>query len=338
MKQFTMLFMLSFFGLALFGCQEKSSRSATNNSSLSPYCQQYPTASGCPGYNGNTTSGTGTNCSLYPTAYGCPGNTGSTSGGTTSTSFCQQNPYADGCNGSTTGATTSGSTTGGTTNPYQPVSSTPYNPNWGNKYPGGVPQGSCSTPYGPSGPANPYEVRKATMTIVGKSWYNPSSAEAPNYKNTSSLLKSVTGSKTFFMTDSMLKLRFKPKPEPEPSSSDPICFGRVSGSPIAGYTKLNFTAKVVGVRGDNSTGEEPLGTFNIGVNNCSTAIDLSSYRAQYPKGLYLVVSSVKGNKAFFPNNYNSSGFRDVNSYVDIRTSECWSMDLEVAADGTKTFD
>jgi hypothetical protein len=176
------------------------------------------------------------------------------------------------------------------------------------------------------------------MTIVGKTWYNPADSVASQYMNTSSSLRSVQGARQLFSTDSVLKVRFKAIQQPESSSSSPYCYGRSTGASIAGYTKLQFSVTLVGVRANGSTETEPLGTFNIDVNSCTTAIDLSSYASTYPGGIYVRVESVRGNQAYFPSNYDYAGFRDVNSFSDIRSQDCWVLDIEVAADGTKTFD
>jgi hypothetical protein len=319
MKHLSLLLLFSSF--LLVGCQEskkKSSSSSSNN-----YCVQYPQAWGCAGQTGGTTGGANCNppqfgqtqCPNYCQIFNCGGTTGTT--------------------GTTTG-TTSGGTTGGT-NPYTNIGSSAL-PNWPGKYPGGQPTGSCSSPYTPSGLTGAYDTRQATMTIVGKSWYNPSSPEAPSYMNTSSRLRSVNEAKILLSTDSFLKVRFKVRPQPESSSSSPYCYNRQPGSPVAGYTKLQFNVRLVGQRANGTIDYEPLGTHTIGVNSCTPGIDLSYYKGIYPQGLYLIVENVKGNTAFFPNNYESFGFRDVNQFVDVPTKDCWSLDVEVAADGTKTFD
>lgn len=260
-------------------------------------------------------------CAQYPYAAGC-----------TTTNPCIANPYALGCQGNTTGSTTGG------TNPYTQIPSTPVSANWGVKYPGGVPQGSCSTPYAPMGLPNPYDTRKATMTIVGGSWYNPASSQASGYLNTSSLLKSVSGAQTLFSSDSLLKVRFKPLPQPESANSSTVCAGRVFGNSIAGYTKLMYSVRLIGRRADGTRGEEPVGTFTTGVNACSEGIDLSSFAAMYPGGIHLIVENVMGNQAYYPSDYQYKGFEAVNSFVIVRPQECWALDVEVAADGTKTFD
>lgn len=325
MKNMPILFMFVLMSLISMGCQEKSKKSSSLN------CQATPYASGCNPY-GTTTAGTvggttgGQNCTYGNNNFtmpGCPG-------------YCQTNPTHPYCGGST--GTTTGTTTGGT-NPYTNYPSNSVTPNWGVKYPGGVPGGSCASAYSPTGVSyTPYETRKATMTIVGKTWYNPADPVAPNYTNTTSLLRSVNGSRQLFETDSVLKVRFKVVPQPESSSSSPYCYGRQFGSSIAGYTKLSYNVQLVGRRADNTTETEPVGTFTTGVNSCSQAIDLSPYVSQYPNGIYLIVQAVKGNQAYYPANYDFFGFRDVDSFSDIRTQDCWVLDVEVAADGTKTFD
>jgi hypothetical protein len=52
----------------------------------------------------------------------------------------------------------------------------------------------------------------------------------------------------------------------------------------------------------------------------------------------VVVQAVKGNQGFFPNDYDFNGFKNVNQFVDIRSQDCWVLDVEISADGTKTFD
>lgn len=329
MKQLSLIFFCSL--LFLVSCvQEKSKKSSSTD--ISAYCYQgsnYYTMVGCPGYAGGTTAGTTTGNTQacytgnnYYTMPGCPG-------------YCQNNPTGSGCSGTTTGGTTGGSTT----NPYTNYPSTGVTPNWGMKYPGGVPSGSCSAPYTPSGVSyTPYDTRKATMTIVGKTWYNPTDSVASSYMNTSSLLRSVNGAKQLFETDSFLKVRFKVQPQPEASNASPYCYGRQSGASIAGYTKLQFNVQLMGTKANGAVQYEPIGTYTIGVNNCTPAIDLSSYASQYPGGIYLIVQSVKGNQAYFPADYDYQGFKNVASYADIRSQDCWVLDVEVAADGTKTFD
>lgn len=329
------LLCLTLLSLLIAGCSEKKSEKSSNTSSSSNnLCEggSYYTSPGCGGY-----------CLANPTASGCSGVTGGTSGGGSTAScnppaanqqsvcanFCLYYPQANGCvNGVNCVYSPTASGCGG--------SSTPVNPNWGVHYPGGVPSGTCSPTYS-VGSSSLYETRKGTVTIVGGSWYNPSASEASNYLNTSSLLKSVSGSKTFFLTDSLLKIRFKVKPQPDAAQSSTMCYGRnMPASTIPGYTKLQFSVKLVGQRADNSWGEEPLGSFVVGVNSCSDGIDLSGYKSMYAKGVYVVVSDVKANQNCWWD--SSTGFTSCNAFKSVRTFDCWQMDFEVAADGTKSFD
>lgn len=317
MKFISLLFFI-FSVISLTACQEKSTNKTSSNTNALCIGTGYYTVPGCPGY-------VNPNNSCIGAAYyqpGCPGHTGGTTSG-----------------GTATGGSTSGGTTG-STNPYTSVPSNSVTPNWGVKYPGGIPSGSCSDSYEPSGiNFTPYETRKATMTIVGQTWYSPyPSTIAGNYMNTSSLLKNVTGARQLFSTDSTLKVRFKVIQQPESTSSSPYCYGRMPGASIAGYTKLQFNVQLRGVRANGVQVTEPIGTYTVGVNSCTPAIDLSSYASTYPGGIYLIVDSVKGNQGYFPANYDDFGFRDVDSFVDIRSMDCWVLDVEVAADGTKTFD
>lgn len=357
MKYMPLFLMFSL--LFLTACQEKVTTKYVNGN---PYNTNggYTTS-------GGTTGSTNNNCyqgNNYYYLQGCPG-------------FCQYNPTHSTC--STSGTTTGGST-GSTTNPlcYQgnnyyylqgcpgfcqyypthasctsgggtvtpPTNSCPTCPTsnlggWTGKYPGGVPGGSCTTAYTPAGVSyTPYETRKASMTIVGKTWYNPADPAAPNYMNTSAILKSVANARSFFSTDAVLKVRFKVRPQPESSNASPYCYGRQSGSSIAGYHKLQFNVVLVGVKSNGQVETEPVpgSPFTIGVNSCTPAIDLSSYASAYPGGIYLRVESVRGNQLYIPNNYEQYGFRDMTGFTDIRSQDCWSLDVEVAADGTKTFD
>lgn len=352
---------MMFFSLILAGCQEKStSRKSSSSNALNCSGNNYYTLPGCVGYcqynptSTSCTTGNNLSCSgqAYWTTPGCAG-------------FCQYNPSAQACGGSggTTGTTTGGSTTGGTTgtvnncaiSPYSfacycqtypfgtgcPTGTTSLNPNWGVMYPptGSAPDnsGSTCTSYNPSGVTQAYEVRKGTVTVVGGQWYNPTAAS--QLYNTTSSLKSVASAKAFFQTDSMLKVRFKVKPQPHSANTTNTCFGRTTGqSYIAGYYKLKFNVTLVGVRSDNTTGEEFLGVIEGNVNSCTTGIDLSNYVGMYPNGVYLKITDVQSNQGTWPSNYSTYGFRDGNTWKTVRTSDCWTLDVEVAADGTKTFD
>lgn len=317
------LFLLTSLAFLSISCVEKT-KTKTVNTNNNPYgscTQQNWYFPGCPGY-----------CQMYPTSQGCSGTTGGTNGSTTS--------------GGTTGTTNNGGVNGGTTgtgatNPYPNYSSNPIYQNWGVQYPGGEPAENCTAAYAPSGVNyTVYETRKATMAIAGKTFYSPASGIANQYTNTSSILKSVNQAKTLFVTDSMLKVRFKPRPQPQNNASDHYCYipSYTNTSQIAGYWKLQYNVQLVGFKADGSTAQEPLGIFTTTVNTCTQAIDLSPYVSMYPNGLYLIVQSVKGNQAVWPNDYAQFGFKNSNAFMDIRSNDCWVLDVEVAADGTKTFD
>jgi hypothetical protein len=353
MKHYSSIFLLSLFSLILMGCQQKSSK-PSNSSSTNPVCvgSSY-FLPGCPGHTGGTTGGTvtcnppqygQTQCQNYCQYFNCNtttgGSTGGNSGGVncnpsmgpvhnTCPNYCQINPSASGClpNGTNCNSNPSASGCPGSSGSID-------GNNYGSNYPQGVPANSCSTPYA-SG-SNSYDTRKGTMTIVGGSWYNPADPSAPNYLNTSSMLKSVSEAKLFFMTDSVVKVRFKVRPMPESTSN--ACYGRTTGSTIPGYTKLKFNVLVKGVNSNNTlTGEDYVGTYETGVNACTQGLDLSYYKAKYPNGFVVLVSSVQGNQGCSNYDYNN-GFKNCNVWKNIRTIDCWSLDMEVAADGTKTFD
>jgi len=350
------------FTLTLAACQEKTVTKNSNSSNPYSNCsgQGYWTSPGCPGF-----------CQNNPAGYGCAGSTtagstttggtttggtttsGSTTGGTTGTSsggnciapvlpncpnYCSVYPGAYGCLANGTNCNLTPSASG------CPGSSTTVNPNWGVQYPGGVPQGSCSEPTIPEGMESAFNTRKGTITLAGLTTgsilYSPFAPEAPNYLNTSPMLKSVAQAKVFYMTDSTLKVRFKVKPQPEAAQTDTMCYGRnMPGSTIPGYTKLQYFVKVYGVNTSNAvTFLDTKGPFTTGVNSCSSAVDLSQYINQNPGqvGLVVAVDQVKANQNCWWS--ATTGFSGCNMYKNVRSFDCWAMDIEVAADGTKTFD
>lgn len=316
-----LLMALSF---VLVGCDNIGSKKTTSSASNALNCAQYPYSYGCQptttgGYStgGGTTgtSTTGPNCSVAPIDKTCP-------------QYCQIYPGAYGCLPNGTNCNANPSATG------CPGSSTTTDPSYGSLYgASGPPSGSCSEPY--SSASGAYNTRKATMTVVGGSWYNPAT---PPYYNTSSMLTSVSSAKTFFMTDSMVKVRFKVKPQPESAGTNDACYGRNKGSSIPGYTKLKFNVLVRGVNSDGSlTTDDYVGQVEAGVNSCTPALDLSSFKAKYPNGIVVLVSSVLSNQKCSSYNW-TDGFKNCTTMGPVRTIDCWSLDMEVAADGTKTFD
>ncbi len=361
-KRFLFILMM-FFSLILAGCQEKStSRKSSSSNALNCSGNNYYTLPGCVGYcqyNPTSTSCTaGNNPSCSGQAYwqtpGCAG-------------YCQYNPSAQACGGSggTTGTTTGGSTTGGTTGTVNNCLVSPYSfqcycqtfpmgtgcagtgvgvlpsPGWGNKYHISPPDSSSSTcgTYNPSGVTQAYETRKGTITVGGGQWYNPAQPSNLVPSTNSSTLRTASAAKTFLITDSMLKIRFKVRPEPETQNTgDNICDrSDAPQSWLPGYHKLKFNVSLVGTRSNNTTTEEALGIITTSVNSCSNSIDLSNYAGMYPNGMYLKITNVMANKGCSSWNWQS-GFSACNNWVTVRTSECWTTDIEVAADGTKTFD
>lgn len=351
------------FTLFLASCQQKTSSKKSSSSNPSTSCngQAYWTTPGCGGF-----------CQYNPTNAYC-GNgttTGTTSGGTTGTStggtigtgacavnpgaaycsstYCSVSPRPYGClaNGTNCFLYPSAAGCGGSS------SAIAQNPYWGMWYPPSnvEPTGYCSTAYVPSGLSSALETRKGTITIRGKGRnstdpvtdYSPFDIEAPNYLNTSDLLKSVANAKMFFLTDSVLKLRVKVKPEPNATGTygtSGVCYNRGTGAYQSGYTKLQYTVKVYGATASNGwvyLGTK--GTYTTGVNSCSPAIDLSDYKESSPTGVFVVIDNVQENKNCSPWSWNSAGWGNCSNFNKVRSMECWSMEFEVAADGTKTFD
>ena len=366
MNQKSFFLFMMFFTLILAGCQEKSSKkkSSSSNALNCTSGNNYYTQPGCGGY-----------CSLVQNA-NTPACTGSSTGGTTGSTSCQGNDYfyVQGCPGfcaynpmhtSCLGTTTGGSSGTpnctapiaktcsnycttypgalgclpngtncwvNTTSPGCPGSSTPLNPVWGTHYPGGEPVGSCS---GVSGSGS--STRKATVIAASTYGYNPLTS-ASNL-NTSSMLMSVATAKTFFMTDASLKLRVKVKPQQEltGTSAPTYCYGRArGGARIPGYTKLKYTVNVYGVSNSNAMSFlGSAGSFETGVNSCTPAIDLSYWKEVSPTGVVIAIENVQANQGCWASAYN--GYTGCTSFVNVRSFDCWGLDLEVAADGTQTF-
>lgn len=314
MKRLPILSIFSVASLLLVGCTQESTKINSSSSDQNTYCI------GSNYYN-----------------YGCPGY-GTSNGGTTS--------------GSTTGGTT-GSTTGGTTggsnyNPYPNYGSTYVDKNWSVHYPY-VPNINCSEATTPSNiNYTPYETRKGTITLKGQVNYDPASGQS-YFDTTSTSLQSVDAAKNFFWGDSTLKVRFKANLQPESANTSTVCPGRATGmSSLKGYGRIRFDLYLVGTRGDGTTNTVSLGQKTIDINKCTSAINLASYAEEYPNGMYLKVSNVQGNQNWSPGigqekYYDYYGYiYPQNPYVEstwkaIRNAECWSLDIEVAADGTKTF-
>lgn len=303
MKNVYSIYLLALMSLVLVGCSESKTTSSSSSNSSSYTCNS-------------------TNNSTLP---GCPG-------------YCTTNPTSVYCSGS---GTTTGSTTGG--NPYPNYPSSSLYPNWGVRYPGGVPTGTCSTPTAPSGITyTPYETRVATVTASGLNAHNPSETITQNALNTSVSLMSVAEAIKFYGSDGVLKVRFKANKQPDLAKGSTICAGRASGqSTTPGYTKLIINLKVVGklyINGVLTTETVSIPVDTLAVNNCSAAINLKTYLDRYTEGMYLTISEVMANQnCWWDDSASGTGFTNCTSFKKVRDADCWSVDIEVAADGTKTF-
>lgn len=300
--------------LALISCSE-SSKKTTNSSSSNnqtDLCVLYPTSGYCTGTTtGTTTSGTTT--------------------GTTTTCTGKQYYCISGCAGYTVANAASTYCSG--------VAETVTNPNYGVKYPGGEPTGSCSTAVAPSTGSGVtyYEPRNARMTIAGGYMADPTSSLAASQVNTDPEFMYLDYNKALFISDAVLKVRFKVNAQPDSAAGTNYCYGRVTGQPtIAGYTKLMYTVTVKGY--DASGNLIPRSwTYVTGVNSCSTTLDLSSIRRMYPNGMWMTISNVQGNQGSRPSDYDTKGYTNGSDFMSIRAADCWSLDVQVAGDDTKQF-
>lgn len=303
MKYF-ILFILILMGLA--GCTKTSTSS--NSSSSTPPAPATP--------NPVTTDF----CTQNTMAFGCPG-------------YCQANPTQCG--------------TSGTTNPTNP--SDPYkivppsDNNWTAMYPGGVPAPSTVCPE-PSGSG--YDLRKGTITIAGGTMYVPNQPwTTPNGSgndtddtsvsythNISSFLVDPLKVREFLDTDSKLRVRFKVRPQPKPPVGKTWCFNRTTGqsSNPYGYKTLEFK---VGIRGLNQDGTlkptlESIKSVTAQVGGCTQVLDFSGDNQRHPYGVAVVVYDVYSDQGCW---YTNS----CTSMSSVKTSSCWSMDIEASVDGTK---
>ncbi|WPU64409.1 hypothetical protein [Peredibacter starrii] len=344
MKHMPLFFVFALMLIAV-GCQETTK---TKTVTQDPQCAWYGT---CGGTTGSAQYCTGTyywtqpNCAGYQYCQSYPSYPACVTSGTTSGTT----------SGSTTGSTTSGttgSTTGGTTtypNPYRFYYSGYVDKNWMVNYPY-VPSISCTAASAPSGISyTPYDTRKGSITLRGQVNYDPASGQE-FFDTTSELLRTKEGSKNFFWGDSILKVRFIANVQPESRNTTTVCPGRVSGkSTMKGYGRIKFDLTLVGTTINGTTQTVSLGTKIIDVNKCTPALDLSSYAAQYPGGIYFKISNVWGNQEWAPGTYNEAAIYDTYGFIypqnpnvsgtwkQVRTSDCWSLDIEVASNGTKTF-
>ncbi len=340
MKRITISMLLTLVSLILMGCTQESTKikSSVNTDPLCIGANYYNP--GCPGYgtgNGTTPPGTCTNptindktcvnyCTVHPTGTGCVNGVN-----------CNIYPYAAGCPASGTG-----------TNPFPRYGSTYVDKNWSVHYPF-IPSLNCAPATAPANISyTPYETRQGSITLAGKNSYDPASGQA-YFDTTSELLQSVDNARNFFWGDSTLKVRFKANLQPESANTTTVCPGRKTGvSSMKGYGRIKFDLYLVGKRGNGTVSTVGLGTKTIDINKCTSAINLSTYAEEFPNGIYLKISNVQGNQNWAPGigdeaYYDNYGFiypqnpHVQNTWKAIRDAECWSLDIEVAADGTKTF-
>jgi hypothetical protein len=298
---------------ALVGCQKatKSITTTTTNPSTNP----------TPNY-----------CTSNPMGHGCP-------------QYCAANPNvctAD--SGTTNGSTTSGSIIGGNSQ-YRIIP--PSDNNWTELYPSGVPTENCPAPTGTG-----FDLRRGTVTLAGHQGYSPdiawSSMGNSQYTttkythNNSSFLVNVPEAKAFLDTDSKLKIRIKARPQPKPprvtTASNGTrtyytwCFGRQTGlsADTFGYGTLSFSVSLRGVNADGSLMPGLIATRYVSahVNGCSPTMDFSGVNQSYPHGLVIVINDVSSNQGCW---YQSG----CTSMTTVAAKSCWSMDIEVAVDGTK---
>ncbi len=226
---------------------------------------------------------------------------------------------SNGSTGETQGNTSAGGdSTGGTSGG---ISTPPQTNPWAEKYPLGVPDKNCSPSYGDG-----FDTLKATVSIQGGTFYNPSSPIASQYMYTSSSLMSVQASKVFFSSsDLALQVRFRPLPQPKNTPSKTYCYipESFSESTDSGYIQLKYNLVLEGKNRYNETEQKNLGTYSTDLNKCSPSLDLSTHLENYADGFYLVIQSVEGISS--PDG----------EFKQISSNDCWTMEIEIANDGTK---
>lgn len=340
------------------------------------YCTYNPSGYGCSGTTSGTTSGSTTgntsndcsNVTNYYQSSSCPGYSICQNNPSYS-SYCAN--YPGGSTGGTTGGTTNPFPNYASA--YADKNwqvKYPYVPSIQNCPAPTTPSGISYTPY-ETRKGTVTVVGKGFSPVKNAdpiSWYDPRSYNTIADDRTSPLLRSVDEALKFFYTDSKMRVRIKANLQPDSSQTNPLCYGRVPNmSWIKGYSRLKLDLYLVGVTKNDdgvvtsySTPELLIPDMTIGANYCSSVLDLSNfngvnYPSKYPDGFFLQIRNVRGNQnwapggatiqesnaqqqafdtyGFFPNQYY-----DGNSYMPaIRSNDCWSVDIEVAADGTKTF-
>lgn len=294
-----------------------------SNPSVSTYCSNYP------GTTGGSTGGYGTNPFINRPSFYVDKN------------WQVMYPYAPSINCSTP-TTPSG------------VTYTPYETRKGTVTVSGAGFGAGKDPSDP------------------KAWYDPNTylTYETVMRNTSELLRTKAGALNFFYSDSTLKVRFKANLQPDSMAGANNCRGERPMSTLKGYSKIKFDLYLVGVRANGTEVEELLQAGMVSeIQKCTPPLDLSNYNgvnylSKYPDGIYLKIKNVKGNQqwspggatywesyyqqqawdtwGFYSKTQSSTGqgnpYYNGDSYMQaIRSNDCWSIDIEVAADGTKTF-
>lgn len=232
--------------------------------------------------------------------------------------------------GNGSGTTTTTGTTGG--GGSSGISDT-YDPHWGDNYPGdSLLSNKCVDASGTGA-----QTRKVTVTAAGDFSYSPLLNDINSFQNTSELLKSLGGIQTLLDADSVLKIRFKIKPEPySKDTGGNVCFGRSSGlSTSKGYTKLMFNVKIYGFRNGVKQFIKTE-SYTTNINDCTSAISLGDRIDNYDF-IFFDITDVMSNTMLAPDDYSKNGFLNSNSFEKVPNKKCWSMDIEVASDGTKTF-
>lgn len=244
------------------------------------------------------------------------------------------------CTGGYTGGTGGGG--GGTTRP--PFTGTlPQDPHWGELYSGRskdlLERNNCTPSFHTD--SSIYDTRKVKITASGEYSYDPTLSDTRYFTNTSFHLKTLEGVQELLATDVMLKIRFKVKPEPESTgTTNEVCYRRNKGSTSKGYTKLSFDVAIYRIESSGATTEIHTEPFSfVEINSCTRAFDLKPYKEMSPNGIYFVIRNVRSNtKSNDLPSYDKDGFYESYAMERVPGTKCWSMDIEVAADGTKTFD
>lgn len=305
------IFLSLLFAGVIWGCSESTSTSKKDGSSQDQF---------------NTCNG-----NAYFTTPPCPG-------------YCQNNPTASGCSGTTTGSTTSGTTSGSTTGStsggsgggnYSGIPDS--NNEWGSLYnssgkPNASTAANCSAPVNQPGGTN-YSPRKGSIHMAFGKNYRPDLPGLSNYStNISYFLTTVDSAKGFLDSDGSLKVRFMPRPQRVPAAGKEWCYGRRTGSGSGaayGYTELIYSVGVYGIQNGTLVGPIQTHYLTTAIQSCSPAINFTGLNQSYPEGIVISVYDVQSNQG--------CGSHPCSGNLSAATTTCWGMDIEVATDSTKTF-